>query len=337
LSFAAIGALLLAAPAVGGADPSPTASSLRASDAQLVAKSRAAVLDLYSLDQRFGAAQARLATLRIQTALLRAEQTSLARELSIARRGVARAQSQLGASLRILYEQGSVEPIEIVLGARSLDDALAGLDNLRRASGQSDDVLQQVKAARASIIASQKALASRGRALAQATAEARATTASLAQTETARSAYIGSLARQRRLNENQIDSVVAQARAAHLRSVGLARSIGTSHTRSPAARSAAEAGNAMPPSAPGARPITVTATGYSMGGRTSAGLRAGWGVAAVDPSLIPLGSHLTVPGYGEAVAADTGGSVAGATIDLWFPSAAQANAWGRRIVTVVVH
>jgi 3D (Asp-Asp-Asp) domain-containing protein len=81
----------------------------------------------------------------------------------------------------------------------------------------------------------------------------------------------------------------------------------------------------------------VTATGYSLGGTTSAGLRVGWGVAAVDPSLIPLGSHMTVPGYGEAVAADTGGAVVGATIDLWFPTVAQANAWGRRTVTLVVH
>jgi 3D (Asp-Asp-Asp) domain-containing protein len=92
----------------------------------------------------------------------------------------------------------------------------------------------------------------------------------------------------------------------------------------------------MPAPAAGGRTITVTATGYAVAGRTSAGLRAGWGVAAVDPSLIPLGSHLTVPGYGEAVAADTGGAVAGATIDLWFPTVAQANAWGRRIVAVVV-
>jgi 3D (Asp-Asp-Asp) domain-containing protein len=332
LSFAAIGALLLAAPAVGGADPSPTASSLRASDAQLVARSRAAVLDLYSLDQRFGMAQARLATLRTRTAMLRAEQRSIARELSIARRGVAHAQSQLGASLRILYEQGSVEPIEVVLGARSLDDALTGLESLSRVSSQSGDVLQQVKAARARIIASQRTLARRSRALAQATAEARATAASLAQTEAARSVYIGSLTRQHRLNQQQIDVLVAQARAAHLRSVGLARSIATSHTLSPAP----EAGTAMPAPAAGGRTITVTATGYAVAGRTSAGLRAGWGVAAVDPSLIPLGSHLTVPGYGEAVAADTGGAVAGATIDLWFPTAAQANAWGRRIVAVVV-
>ena len=39
---------------------------------------------------------------------------------------------------------------------------------------------------------------------------------------------------------------------------------------------------------------------------TASGLPVGWGVVAVDPSVIPLGTHMTVPGYGEAVAADTG-------------------------------
>ena len=93
----------------------------------------------------------------------------------------------------------------------------------------------------------------------------------------------------------------------------------------------------MSPVAVGSRSITVSATGYSLGGSTATGLPVGWGVAAVDPSVIPLGTHMTVPGYGEAIAADTGGAIVGATIDLWFPTTAQAMAWGRRIVTISLH
>jgi cystine transport system substrate-binding protein len=91
-----------------------------------------------------------------------------------------------------------------------------------------------------------------------------------------------------------------------------------------------------PALAAGVRTITVTATGYSLPGNTSTGLPVGWGVAAVDPAVIPLGTHMLVPGYGVAVAADTGGSVSGSTIDLWFPTIAQANAWGRRTVVVTL-
>ena len=53
--------------------------------------------------------------------------------------------------------------------------------------------------------------------------------------------------------------------------------------------------------------------------------------------MIPLGTRMTIPGYGEAVAADTGGSVQGARVDLWFPSDSEALAWGRRIVTITLH
>ena len=81
----------------------------------------------------------------------------------------------------------------------------------------------------------------------------------------------------------------------------------------------------------------MSATGYALQGHTASGLPVGWGVVAVDPSVIPLGTHMTIPGYGEAVAADRAGRSCGATIDLWFPTVAQANAWGRRTVTIVLH
>ena len=58
---------------------------------------------------------------------------------------------------------------------------------------------------------------------------------------------------------------------------------------------------------------------------------------AVDPSVIPLGPRMTIPGYGEAIAADVGGAVHGNTIDLWFSSRAEAMAWGRRTVTITLH
>jgi uncharacterized protein YabE (DUF348 family)/3D (Asp-Asp-Asp) domain-containing protein len=53
-------------------------------------------------------------------------------------------------------------------------------------------------------------------------------------------------------------------------------------------------------------------------GITRSGLRVGYGIAAVDPKVIPLGSKLYVPNYGQAVAADTGGLIIGKHIDLAF-------------------
>ena len=59
---------------------------------------------------------------------------------------------------------------------------------------------------------------------------------------------------------------------------------------------------------------------------------------AVDSSEIPLGSLLEVEGFDEPFAAeDTGAAVRGRIIELWFPDAGAALAWGnqRRRVTVL--
>jgi uncharacterized protein YabE (DUF348 family)/3D (Asp-Asp-Asp) domain-containing protein len=44
----------------------------------------------------------------------------------------------------------------------------------------------------------------------------------------------------------------------------------------------------------------------------------GWGIVAVDPRVIKLGTRLFVEGYGYAVAADTGGAIKGSIIDVCF-------------------
>ena len=71
-------------------------------------------------------------------------------------------------------------------------------------------------------------------------------------------------------------------------------------------------------------------------GITATGIPAGYGVVAVDPSVIPLGTRLYIPGYGEAIAADTGGAIRGYMIDLCMESYSEAMQFGRRNVTVYV-
>jgi uncharacterized protein YabE (DUF348 family) len=77
------------------------------------------------------------------------------------------------------------------------------------------------------------------------------------------------------------------------------------------------------------RKIEMYATAYSPAtsgtprsapwyGRTRIGLQMRKGLVAVDPKVIPLGTRLYVPGYGEALAADTGGGVRGRMIDLGY-------------------
>ncbi len=59
-------------------------------------------------------------------------------------------------------------------------------------------------------------------------------------------------------------------------------------------------------------------------------------VIAVDPRVIPLGTRVWVEGYGEAIAADTGGAIKGNKIDVFIPTEGHARQWGVKNVTVKI-
>lgn len=71
-------------------------------------------------------------------------------------------------------------------------------------------------------------------------------------------------------------------------------------------------------------------------GRTATGMKATYGVVAVDPKVIPLGSLLYIEGYGFAIASDTGGAIKGNRIDLCYDRRRRALNFGRQTVTVHV-
>lgn len=86
---------------------------------------------------------------------------------------------------------------------------------------------------------------------------------------------------------------------------------------------------------------TMEATAYTGDGITATGTTPvrdpnGISTIAVDPSIIPLGSKVYIPGYGEAIAADTGGAIKGHIIDLFLNSEDECINWGIQNVTVYV-
>ena len=197
----------------------------------------------------------------------------------------------------------------VLVGATSVDDALARIEGLHRMARQDGAVIAEARAAKRRLIAATQRLASQ-EAQARETEEATAATvAALEATRREQQARYTALQTEQKSNSARISSLESEAREL--------------------------AG--VPASSPRGRTLTVLATGYSLSGRTATGVPVGYGIVAVDPSVIALGTHLSVPGYGEGVAADTGGAVAGARIDLWFPTRAEALAWGSRTVSVTLH
>lgn len=82
--------------------------------------------------------------------------------------------------------------------------------------------------------------------------------------------------------------------------------------------------------------IYCESTAYTGGGITATGsvpVRNPNGIStiAVDPRVIPLGSLVYVEGYGQAIAADTGGAINGNIVDVYVNSTDEAiNGWGRK-------
>jgi len=138
-------------------------------------------------------------------------------------------------------------------------------------------------------------------------------------------------------NEERPQSVVVASRlvrAPHAKIVvrGLATYDSLAHAASQGfARAVHFAGNAIHMIA-----TAYTAGCYGCSGITASGLRAGFGIIAVDPSVIPLGTKVFIPGYGRAVAGDTGGAIQGHRIDLGMNSESAALQFGRRPVTLYI-
>ena len=88
------------------------------------------------------------------------------------------------------------------------------------------------------------------------------------------------------------------------------------------------------------RLVYVSATAYSpqdpgLSAYTASGTKVRYGVIAVDPNTIPLGTRVFIPGYGEAIAEDVGG-FSGSHIDIAFETHAEAINFGRQNLEIYI-
>ena len=321
----------------GGAENSnlfqQRADALRSENDTLATRLHGAVLGLYSLDAEVDRAQSRLAALQSRHNDIALRQRAIRMRLDTARQDLRISQRRLAVLVHTMYEQDATDPLAVILGAESLEDALATLDDLARSATQHSQVAAQSRTARDALESITSRLARESAKISALEDDAARTAASLEATQAERRRYIASLAAERNLNETQIGRLDSRAQASVERSLAV-----TAAASAPTPIPAPTPTEADAAPSPGtAHTMTVVATGYAASGATATGLSTGWGTVAVDPSVIPLGTRMTIPGYGQGVAADTGGGVSGGTIDLWFPTTAEALRWGRRVVTITLH
>lgn len=300
----------------------------------------AAVIRLLILERRTADGERDLA--EAETGLSAVEE-ALARASATAAKAVAdheAAQAHFSARLAESYRTRGLGWLELLLSADDFSEFLSRSEFVDRILDEEAVLIEQVKAAGSEATA---AVAELDRTQAERQSEVRdvrqrSDELSAAQQEQERlvAALGDRLDDARAAARASQESMAAEnARATAANDDGAAQPNPT--TTRTTARTSTTTGGQDGAAPSGGRQLKVKAYAYAQSGRTASGLMVGPGIVAVDPRVIKLGTRLYIPGYGEGLAADTGGDIKGNTIDVWMVSEQRARDWGIKYITITVY
>ena len=210
----------------GGAENSnlfqQRADALRNENDTLATRLHGAVLGLYSLDAEVDRAQSRLAALQSRHNDIALRQRAIRMRLDTARQDLRISQRRLAVLVHTMYEQDATDPLAVILGAESLEDALATLDDLARSATQHSQVAAQSRTARDALESITSRLA-RESAKIRAARGRRSANGSIPSKRRRPNAVVTSrtLAAERNLNETQIGRLDSRAQASVERSLAV--------------------------------------------------------------------------------------------------------------------
>lgn len=222
------------------------------------------------------------------------------------------------------YKTDDMGYLEVVMGAGDFSDFVSRVDMVNKIAGEDQKLIDAYKESQRAVEDELASLAARRDELAALENSLTTAEQELLAAQAEQQAYVSSLESQMAANAGQLAQLQAEAAQIEANMNQLQSQAGPS-----------SGGDYTPPPAGGSN-FSVTATAYCLQGRTATGMPAGPGVIAVDPSVIPLGSRVYISGYGNAIAADTGGAIQGNKIDVWLPCG-DAYAWGVRTVNVTIY
>ncbi|MHB1391398.1 MAG: 3D domain-containing protein [Thermoleophilia bacterium] len=295
-------------------------SNLQAQSSELDASYQQSLADLVAVNAEVDRTNAEIQTATQRRDEIQAQSQADQKLLNEVQSQLTAQQTSLEKRLLSTYKSDDIGYLEVVLGAGNFSDFLNRVDMV---SLIAEDDRQLI----ASVQDTKKSVENKLTLLSQQQAELAAL---VDQLSSAQQNLLDAQARQQRVtdsiksrmqdNQNMLAQLQAQAATIETNINNIQNNSG---------------GGTSPPPAGGSS-ITVTATAYCLGGTTATGMPVGRGIIAVDPRVIPLGSRVHVSGYGDAIAADTGGAIQGNRIDVWLPCN-EAYDWGVRTVTITVY
>ncbi len=259
-------------------------------------------------------------------------QASIAAEqqqLQSFRQQLADRQKALDNRLRSSYKSDDADYLSVVFGADNFSDFLNKVDAINTIAQSDKNLIASFFNAKQQVQNDLDNLNSQQRELDSLIGSLSTEQQNLLAARQHQQSVVDSLRSQKQANAGELAQLQSQA-------AGIEARMNTIQQQVDASSDTGARGGGGSSSAGGGTNITVLATAYCLAGTTATGMPVGRGVIAVDPRVIPLGSRVHVSGYGDAIAADTGGAIKGNRIDVWLPCG-EAYAWGSRTVTVTIY
>jgi peptidoglycan hydrolase CwlO-like protein len=320
--------LLISSAAANPSDELSNANQ-QVSDAQVQSQEldneyNSALQDLVAVDSEVGRYDGEITAVNDQLSGLGASIEAAKAQLTEVQSNLLDRQEILEKRIRSTYKSDDMGYLEVVMGAGDFSDFLNRIDMINEIAEDDRRLIDSIKDTKQQIETDLADLEQKQAEQESLLTELNSAQQNLLDAQAEQQSVVTSIQTQRELNEEELIQLQSQA-----------ASIEASMAQAQTEAVASNGGDYSPPPA-GGTTLTMTATSYCMEGTTATGMPVGQGVIAVDPSVIPLGTKVYVSGYGDAIAADTGGAIVGNIIDVWLPCS-DAYAWGSRTVTVTIY
>ena len=333
------------APTRVGAQPAAISS-----DAQALAQAHdRAVVDLLLIEKRLATTERDLAAAQAEAERIDTRLAQTTTDAERAATDLRTAQQRFDARVRKSYIDGRVGWLDALIGSASLTQLIGRVDLVNRILDESarlvDNVAsakEQAATARTKLEVDKKAQAATVDGLNSLKHELTSAHSDQAAFATHLGAKLAAVQAAAREAQARMDAVNAQSSSGSQSARGDGATRTTGKTTTPVTTKKSGGGSTGSTTRdngarPGGRQLRVKMTAYCERGTTASGVPTGPGIIAVDPRVIKLGTRVYVPGYGEALAADTGGAIKGNFIDIWLPDRKTALDFGIQYRTITIY
>ncbi len=301
---------------------------------QLDQNYRQALTDLVSVDSEVSRYSSEINDAGKRQADVEAEVQAQQGRLDQVKQQLADRQAVLDNRLRGSYKSDDTSYLGVVMDSENFSDFLNRVDAINEIADSDKHLIDSINNAKKSVENNLAGLAAKQQELSNLVGDLNSAQQNLVAARQQQQGVVSSIQGQKQANDSQLAQLQSQA-------AGIEAKMSQEQTQAAANNPAVnngsgDGGSSYSPPPAGGTSITVVATAYCMAGSTATGMPVGRGIIAVDPNVIPLGTRVHVSGYGDAIAADTGGAIVGNRIDVWLPCS-EAYAWGARTVTVTIY